>query len=310
MFNKNNIGKIVLYLVATVFIAYGAGTAMLMSFTKGDFKSINTSNTATVDQEKLESLNSIKEIYVEVSSAKVNIITENRKDVKARLTGSITSSSKTNEPTLETSVAGTKLNINVRSQNTSVGFALYRSMNLQLDIYVPSDYASDLRIKSSSGDINISEAKLNNLSCTLSSGKLNLGKISADNFNYDSSSGSLSASELITKSSDLEVSSGKIKLDRFEGDLKARASSGDINVRYGRFNNNVDVTISSGSVELTMPGDSEFKLAAKTSSGNVTCEFPITVTDKQKDRLLEGVVKNDKNRVSLTSSSGNIRVLK
>lgn len=307
MFDKVNMRKLVLYLVATVFIAYGIGTFMLMSSTKGDFASIKAGKTASVDQEKFEPMGSVKEISVGVSSAKINIITENRKDFRARLTGSVTSSSLTTEPTLETSIDGSTLNVRVKTQNMYVGFT---SVNLNLDIYVPLDYSENLTIKSSSGDINIQDIKLNDLNCNLSSGKLTLGKVSAKNFSYDSSSGSITAVELITKSSDLESSSGKIRLDKFEGDLKANASSGDIKIAYGEFNNNVNISVASGSVELILPENSEFFLNARASSGNVSCQFPITISNKQKENILEGVVKNDKNKISINTSSGNIKIYK
>ena len=307
MFNKDTMRKLVLYLVATIFIAYGAGTAMLMSSTKGKLSSITLGKSVSIDQEKQESLASVKEISVEVSSAKVNVIPENRKDVKAHLTGNITSPSLTTEPTLETTIVGNKLNIKVKTQNNYFG---HTSISLKLDVYVPVDYSDDLRIKSSSGDININDLKLNNLTCNLSSGKLNLSKLTVNDFVFGVSSGSLIASDLHTKSSELEASSGKILIDRFTGDLKAQASSGDIKIKYSEFNNNADVTVSSGRIELTLPEDSEFKLSAKASSGDITCEFPITVTEKQKDNLLEGVVKSDNNEITLKSSSGDIKVLK
>jgi lia operon protein LiaG len=307
MFDKVNMRKLVLYLVATVFIAYGIGTFMLMSSTKGDFASIKTGKTASVDQEEFEPMGSVKEINLEVSSAKINIITENRKDLRARLTGSVTSSSLTTEPTLETSIDGSTLNVRVKTQNMYVGFT---SVNLNLDVYVPLDYSENLTIKSSSGDINVPDIKLNDLNCNLSSGKLTLGKVSAKNFSYDSSSGSITAAELITKSSDLESSSGRIRLDKFEGDLKAKVSSGDIKIAYGEFNNNVNISVASGSVELVLPENSEFFLNARASSGNVSCQFPITISNKQKENILEGVVKNDKNKISINTSSGNIKIYK
>jgi lia operon protein LiaG len=313
MFNKDNMRRIVLYLIATVFISYGAGTAMLMSSTKGDFSSITFSSAAssgksvTVNQEKQENIDSIDEIYVEASSSKINIITENRKDVKAQLTGNISSPSLTMDPELEVSISGSRLDIKVKIQNTYWGPT---TINLKLDVYLPADYTKNLKLRASSGSISVDNIKLSSLDCSLSSGSLKLANAVIDNFQYKVSSGSLSANELITKSSNLTSSSGSIKIGSFTGDLKARASSGNIKVNYKKFDNHIDITASSGTIELTLPEDSEFSLVAKASSGTVSCKFPISIHEKSKNNYLEGVFKSDNNKIVLNTSSGNIKVLR
>lgn len=312
MFNREFTRKFILYLVATVFICYGLGLSIVYFNNNGNLSftnlSANAKNSINVDQQKQASINSIKEIFIDVSSSKVNIISEKRDDVKVSLTGNIVSSSSSFEPLLETDIQGNTLNISVKSQ-FSIMFASFSS-NLKLDIYIPDSYAEDLKVESSSGSVDIGNMNLNDVSLKLSSGNLKIKNLSCNNFAYTCLSGSLIADTINAKASNLKSSSGQVSISSLTGDLKANCSSGSINISYPQFNNNIDIHVSSGGIELTLPENSEFALDSKASSGSITCKFPITITEKQKENLLRGTVKNDKNKITLSSLSGSIKVLK
>lgn len=314
MFKKGFMGKFVIYLLATIFVCYGLGASIFFSANKGGFSLNNNGSSSgknsrsfTVDQEKQESISSIKEISIRNSSSRINVISEKRSDVKVTLTGKISSSGSTTEPTLITSLEDGTLNITVKQQNLYIGFV---NIDLKLDIYVPSDYKESLKIDSSSGDVTIDNFTLNNLNCKLSSGNLKFNALTVNNFDYICSSGNLNAGSLNSKYSNLKSTSGNIDIGNFKGDLKSNSSSGNVKIAYSEFNNAVDIHVSSGRVDLKLPETAEFNLNAKASSGSVTCKFPITITDKQKDNYLQGTVKSDKNKVVISTSSGNINVLK
>ena len=224
------------------------------------------------------------------------------------MTGNVISSSSSFEPLLETNIQGSTLNISVKTQFL-VMFGSYSS-NLKLDVYIPESYAEDLRVESSSGSVDLGNMKLNDVSLKLSSGNLKIKNLSCNNFIYTCSSGSLNADSINAKASNLKTSSGQMSIGSLTGDLKANCSSGNIDISYLQFDNNIDIHVSSGSIELTLPENSEFVLDSKASSGSIACKFPITITEKQKNNLLRGTVKNDKNKITLNSFSGNIKILK
>jgi lia operon protein LiaG len=307
MFSKGRIGKVVLYLVATVLICYGIGTAILLSSGEGSFTLSNNLNNLEVNQAEQRSIEGVKEINISVSSARVKVIAEKRDDVKVHFTGKISTTSTAVDPTLEASLEGEKLNISARLGRNTFFFGSLNS-NLQLNVYIPENYAQELKVTSSSGGVNISDLKLSKLTCTISSGRGELNNLEVDEFKYKVSSGGIKASRLITKTSDITSSSGTIELSEFTGDIKVRSSSGSVTVGYSKFDNNVDISASSGRINLTLPSHSNFELDARTSSGRVTCTLPISINNSQKSSSLQGTVGSGGNKVLIRASSGSINI--
>ncbi|WFD11495.1 DUF4097 family beta strand repeat-containing protein [Tepidibacter hydrothermalis] len=301
-----NIKKIVTYLVIIMVICYGVGISII-SFTGGfkDNFSISYKNKKTyndLDQEKIEKIDNINQISIETSSCDVNIIPEDREDVKAHLYGNITSTFK---PELETKVNGNELLIFIKRPNS---YSIFNS-DLKLDIFVPKNYKESIDVDSSSSNINIqNELTLNSLSIDLSSGNTKLKDLNIKNLKCEASSGSLIGENIITNNTVLDVSSGTIELNNFTGDLKGDSSSGSIEVNYNVFDNNIDLETSSGTVDIGLPDDAKFYLDAECSSGNIECDFPIVVRGKQENNTLKGTVGDDKNKIIINTSSGNVNI--
>lgn len=332
---KYNIKKIVIYLLGIMLVCFGLGalimirtgtypvrgifnTSKLTDHTNNSINDtkpnktnyINDSKTNTnnsIDDTKTSSLDGINEIRVNAYSAAINIIPENASNIKVHFYGDLTSNNSSTKPEIQCYKSGNSLVITeVKKTNTTLGFL---SSNIKLDVYIPSDYNKDVELTSSSGDINVNEYKFNKLDCNLSSGDLNMNDINANTFNYSNSSGDLKAGKLTTNTTSLISSSGSINIDTFNGDLKSESSSGDTNIKYGDFHNSIDMHSSSGQIVLTLPSSAEFSLDASASSGNVTCGFPITISGKNDDHKIQGVVVNDKNKISLDCSSGDVKIL-
>lgn len=301
-----SIKKIVTYLVIIMVICYGVGIS-IMSFTGGfkDNFSILYKDKKTyndLNQEKIEKIDTIDQISIETSSCDVNIITEDREDVKAHLYGDITSTFK---PELETKVKGKELLIFTKRPNS---YSIFNS-DLKLDIFVPKNYKENIDISSSSSNINIqNELTLNSLSIDLSSGNTKLKDLNIKKLKCEASSGSLTGENIVTESTVLDVSSGTIELNNFTGDLKGDSSSGSIEVNYNIFDNDIDLESSSGNVKIGLPDDAKFYLDAECSSGDIECDFPIVVIGKQEDNTLRGTVGDDKNKIIINTSSGNVNI--
>lgn len=305
MFKTGKIRLGITLLIVSI-LCFGIGTFLL--FITNGWPPTLGKYTVDLNEEKVSAIKDVNDIFVDVSSADINIIPEDRADVKAVLSGYINSSSKVTQPELTLEKSGSKLNISVKMQKVYIGFT---SMDINLDIYIPKNYSQDLGFDLSSGDVIMNNSlTLNNLDFSLSSGDVTIADLTCNKLFYHSSSGSLEAVKLNTKETEFELSSGHINISDFTGSLTGESSSGDINIAYKEFNDNVDVHVSSGEIKLKLPENSEFYLDAHASSGDVECNFPITLSEKQKDNSLKGVVKDDKNKVLLSASSGEISVLR
>lgn len=299
--------RLVSSLFAIMLICAGLGTLIAyMHNPKDPFNSANGKYSMNIDDTKLLDATGVEQISTKISSGDINIISEDRADVKAVLSGYIKSSSEVMKPELIVDKSSNKLSINIKSQNIYWG---YVNIGLKLYIYIPSTYTKNLSLQTSSGDIKLNnEMNLSDLSCSLSSGDLTIKNVTCDKFSYKCSSGSLQADILNTKETILDSSSGDMNINSFTGDISGESSSGEISINYSSFNNNVTLKAHSGDIRLKLPKSSEFYIDANCSSGEVECDFPVTISGKKKDNTLTGTVKNDNNKLKLNTSSGDIFV--
>ncbi|HWP96370.1 MAG TPA: DUF4097 family beta strand repeat-containing protein [Syntrophomonadaceae bacterium] len=88
--------------------------------------------------------------------------------------------------------------------------------------------------------------------------------------------------------------------------LKADSSAGEIFIDYIKFENNIDVSVSSGEVSIRLPQDANFVLSAKSSSGLISSTFPL---NGYYDRShMAGTVGTGVNKINLETTSGDINI--
>ena len=307
MFENWNMKKVVLYIVATMFISFGIGFGILASTSGGAVNLLNTAFSGgrfEVNQEKISQGNAITAINIEASSADIIIIPEDRSDVKAQLTGRVSSADI--EPKLEMTLENDKLVISAKNKNVIVGINV--SSNLQLKVYVPKGYEHSIKASTASGDISIKDFKLKEFICNVASGDLTINNITSENISCTSASGSLEGDNIISKTTSFKIVSGHVKLQKFKGELKGTSTSGKINVSYTEFDNDINLSSTSGDVKISLPKTSEFYLDARTTSGHIRCDFPITISENKKNNVLCGTVKSGTNKINIHVTSGDINI--
>lgn len=300
-----NMKKIVIMLLSIMVLSYGIGVIILYTSPKSIFK--GETGRFSIDEEKTASAAGISEINVTTASTDINVVVSDTNEVRAHFYGNVTTSSYYETPQLDFNLNGSTLNINVKNR-TNMTFGFFMS-SLKVDITVPKSYNKSIKLASSSGEINIQNVNVESLSCSTSSGSTNIENVSADEFNHSSSSGDLKATGITTKQTKTTSSSGSRTLKKFTGGLSGSSSSGSIKVQYLTFSNDIKLNASSGSIEITLPNNSEFGLEVNTSSGGIKCAFPISIKDSGRHRL-SGTIGNGTNNISLNTSSGDIEINK
>ena len=119
------------------------------------------------------------------------------------------------------------------------------------------------------------------------------------------SSGSTSGTRYL----DFETGSGSVHLHGLTGELKARTGSGNIEAE-GRQTGDWEIHTGSGGIRVRLPNDAKFELMARTSSGNVSTDFPITIQGTVNRRELSGSVNGGGPRLDLHTGSGSIHIEK
>jgi len=299
----SKIGKISLSL--TTISVISLALALGVFFPWGNLQALGQGESGyeeNINEEKFFDLKKINAISIGVSSAEIRIKVVTSDKIRVHLHGK----SSGQKPYLTYKESGNKLTIDIE-RKSRLGFS--RS-NLILDIDLPKKYENKLQLNSSSGDISIPTLVLEELSIDMSSGDLDLISLTVRNFIFDSSSGKLTANEIESSKTRLKLSSGSAEIDNFTGDLDVKMSSGDFEVKYTNFNNNIAIDSSSGDIKITLPEDSNFELDSETSSGKIICDYPITISGGQDRNQLKGIVGSGVNKIRLEVSSGDISILK
>ncbi len=136
--------------------------------------------------------------------------------------------------------------------------------------------------------------------------------MSGDAATLDTSSGSVHLSGATLKTCRLHTSSGSVHGHQIDcPDIKANVSSGSITIVCVETTSSelqADLVTSSGSVNLTAPGDYTGHVDLSTSSGSIHTDFPVTIQGKVNKRRVLGTVGQGSGNIKLKSSSGSIRL--
>jgi DUF4097 and DUF4098 domain-containing protein YvlB len=126
-------------------------------------------------------------------------------------------------------------------------------------------------------------------------------------------------------------SNGHIRVDGLRGSLDASTSNNSIHARLERATGPVRLESSNGSIDVALPPDASVavrantsnnsitlhapgtvnaRLAARTSNGSITSDSELRVHGEFDRHHMEGVIGNGGPLIDLSTSNGNIRLLK
>ncbi len=271
----------------------------------GDEKLDLKSNS--IDHEKLEDIKGIEKIDIGTSFVDINLIPEDRDNVRIHFNGKIKSGSG-NIPSMTSEKSGSTLYIDVKNKGTDSYYNNYSNYSdLKLDIYIPKEYSGKFEMNTSSGDITGEKMNVKSINIATSSGNINLKNINSDTVTLETSSGDGNIKSVNAGNIKFKSSSGDMTIEDMKGILNAATSSGEISVGYKELNGDIAVVSSSGDVKVYLPNNSKFNLNAVGASGEIECNFPLSVVSKGEHRLV-GKMGEGNNNIDITTSSGDISI--
>jgi len=284
MRSNMNIRKIVIWLVVIAVVSLTIATIAFFSTENYmvSFRDKNNFEGNSIDEVTTFGIDQLKEIYIHSVSSDVSVFSTDEEDIKINFYSRSTLRSEKPLPKLITNLEGSKLKIEIKYPKV-----IFYNTNVVLDVYIPQDYRESIIIDTASADVDISNLHLNNFLCKTASGDLRIESLDSDNLT-------------------LNNASGDVDIVDFSGNLKADLVSGDIDVGYKVFDNNVDIKTISGKVKIDLPQNAEFYLKTNTVSGEVVARFPITIISFNKMNQLEGTVGIGDNRIIVDTVSGDI----
>jgi lia operon protein LiaG len=283
--------------------------AAILFFTTG-IVALGERKTVTINEERYFDLEGIEAIDLSTISTDIRVGTSASGKIETRLSGTVTINYPEEAiPSLEVETRGRELKVWTERRQKMVLFFGYHSSDLMLELNLPAGYSGKLTIEAVSGDLAMEDRLVTELALRTTSGDFELKDIEAVKFNLKTTSGEVRARGLKTEEAEFSSVSGDIRIKGFEGDIALKNTSGETSLDYARFDNTVQISSISGDVRLGLPQTAEFRLNARSTSGNIDCDFPIAMTASSGNRRsIEGTVGSGTNAVTIKTVSGDIDI--
>jgi DUF4097 and DUF4098 domain-containing protein YvlB len=112
----------------------------------------------------------------------------------------------------------------------------------------------------------------------------------------------------------LQTRDKDIEFENVQGRLHVVNRNGTVEIRFSRPpQNDIDITNASGDVELVLPADSAFTIAAIAHSGDISSDFQtpgLKLVEASPDTRLDGSLGTGGPKITLNTSYGTIRIVK
>ena len=191
------------------------------------------------------------------------------------------------------------------------------------DITTKNVAAEQVMIASTSGEVRTGELTAKEIEISTISGDIRLDKATG-RLLATSTSGEVTVSDgsgerkVSTTSGDIRISgsrfsvsstSGEVTLEGQSGFGTVGTTSGDTRLSVAQLTGDLDINTSSGEVTLQLSRDESLQFKANTGSGTISTFFDDVLSFSKKGDRAEGSIGNDsKNKVTVTTTSGDIRV--
>jgi len=165
--------------------------------------------------------------------------------------------------------------------------------------------SADSRVSSGSGDLTINSVK-GVLYAQTGSGNIRANDLAGDAF-VNTGSGDVQIRQSAGGSVKAQTGSGNIKLQGIKGGLRADAGSGNIQAE-GEPTADWRLSAGSGNITLRVPTQASFNIDARTSSGTLKVNHPVTMQGTMAHNHIQGKVGNGGVLLDVHTGSGDIEV--
>ncbi|HEY6307796.1 MAG TPA: DUF4097 family beta strand repeat-containing protein [Candidatus Angelobacter sp.] len=165
------------------------------------------------------------------------------------------------------------------------------------------DVAGDARISSGSGDLKINGVK-GTLRAETGSGNIHAEGVAGE-ITASAGSGNIEMHQVAAGDIKVETGSGNVKLHGVKGGLRASTGSGDIQAE-GEATHDWRLGAGSGNITLRLPAQASFNLDARTSSGTLRLNRPVTTQGTISKNHVQGKVGNGGVILDVHTGSGDI----
>jgi lia operon protein LiaG len=166
-----------------------------------------------------------------------------------------------------------------------------------------------LKIDTAAGSVTVTGAQGDLLDVNTASGGVDIDAVRTRELNIDVASGSIETRDVQAEKVHLESASGGIRVTTTTApDLEAETASGSIRIALSGPIKRVEASSASGGVEIALPATFGGEVEMETASGGIDVDFQINIIRSRRN-YLRGTIGTGDARVSLSTASGDVRLL-
>lgn len=237
---------------------------------------------------EIEDIKKVSRVEVGVIASDIVLVKSDTDKISARLKGTVKGYTKKTLPSLKCEKSGSTAKIEVvNAKLKDQIFNNFRQMNCTLTVSIPKKMFDKIELEGISADIQIKGIQANVVKATTVSGHVDIKDNNIKELKANSTSGDV----------DIVAEAGK---------LDAAAISGDVKVELGKVEEDINLSVISGDINLVIPHDSNADVKMTTVSGDFSVFNPISISSKQK--TVEFKLGKGGNDIQLKSVSGDVEV--
>ncbi|MCX7797543.1 MAG: DUF4097 domain-containing protein [Melioribacter sp.] len=277
--------------------------------------SVSKAEEKRVLREKTFIVTSERNLFINASSADVEVKSWNKNEAQIKIYGNKSSEDKM---FFEIEEKENGIYVIVKRKNSSI-FSFWRPLDITIEAVIPEKFnikvetsggdvllkdlngeqyiytsGGDIRLKSVYGEI-IARTSGGDISLSNSSGKLNV-----------STSGGAIICELVKGDLKASTSGGDITIHSLGGKILANTSGGDIKILLEKDFNGIEVETSGGDIELQLPSDIKANADISTYGGEIECNFSNMKSKKLTKSSLIAELNGGGEKLRAKTSGGDI----
>ncbi len=263
---------------------------------------------AQVERQKTLSASGITNLDIETTADDIEVIPGGQDDIVAVLAGN----GSTNGYQFNVMQEGQTARIQLNAASSMLDLQMWDE-GTTLKVTVPQKDWDQMTVKTSSGDITLSDIKARTLNVQSSSGDQHLNGLQiSDQATVTTSSGDITARTNTMNHAKWQTTSGDIDSEQLHGQQsQLETSSGDIDYVQNELTTNVQLTTSSGDVEAKLTGNTDsLQIQSNSSSGTPDIDIDGMQFQDRSDHSTLGTKGQGEPKYHLTinTSSGDVDV--
>ncbi|WP_010098284.1 DUF4097 family beta strand repeat-containing protein [Ornithinibacillus scapharcae] len=265
----------------------------------GILKGLLNSSRKTIGQERSFEIRKLHDFNLSADIADVGIIVHDQPRIY------ISFETYENGPVLETIEKEDSFTISAKRESNGPTIVIGNIPKCRLDIYVPSDIATNWDIRVTSGRITAENLLAKTIRVSATSGSIKLSNVITERAELNTKSGKISVNKLNVDMLKFRALSGKVMIRSSYGDINGEVGSGEIAVSEIKGD---DLTLSTGSGRINIKEVYYKNVTLEAGSGKISAES--FWGEKTNARVGSGVIdfRDFQGSMKGNSYSGNIKI--